>query len=71
MLTKWFIDNNDREVLARQDHKKEVVKALKSLIAERPKTLHNRSVWLKDQNTIYYNLINELGEIVKITANAE
>lgn len=69
MLSRWFVDEVRGSVLARKEHKNQAVVTLKSLISKPPRTLYDRCVWLQAENIVYYNLNNERGEVVKITAN--
>jgi hypothetical protein len=75
-LSRWFVEDNNgsnlhRYGLARKDHKVNVIDTLTSLIKKPAVTLHRRSVWLREEKTVYYNQSNEFGEIIKITANNE
>lgn len=65
-LSRWFVDNNRGDTLAGDQHKKHTIDTLTSLITRKPITLHDRAVWLREENTLNYNLNNEHGQIVKV-----
>lgn len=70
-MSRWFIENNKGFEQAAREHKTQTVDTLTSLIHKDPITLHNRAVTMKEQNTVYYNLNNKLGQVVKITADID
>jgi hypothetical protein len=51
-----------------KDNLNRTIEQIISGITEK-RALYNRVVWLKNKNTIYYNLANEAGQIIRITAD--
>jgi hypothetical protein len=49
-----------------KDNLNRTIEQIISGITEK-RALYNRVVWLKKENTIYYNLANEIGQIIRIT----
>jgi hypothetical protein len=64
ILSTWYREETMAIDLAKREWKTEVVVNLKGLITEK-KTLYERCVTIGD--TVYYNLNNSKGEIVKVT----
>ena len=69
-MSKWLVENTRGCEQAAKEHKIQTIDTLTSLIKKKSITLHNRAVMFKDQNTVYYNLNNEFGEIMKITPDS-
>jgi hypothetical protein len=51
-----------------KDNLNRTIEQILSGVTEK-RALYNRVVWLKNENTIYYNLANEAGQIIRITAH--
>ena len=67
LLNNLYDDATLNAKAVQQHWERQIINSLRAGIKDDPIPLYNRSVWFRDQKTVYYNLNNELGQIYKVT----